>query len=276
VQEAEANLSLSREELNRYKELNSTGAVTQLQIKEKEAAFQSAQARLQQAQAKLNPSDATVEIAEEKIAQTQAQGESMLATLSKEKEELIRRQLDLQNQINTGQKELQQVGISQQKALIRAPESGTILKLELRNAGQVVRPGDAIAQIAPSQTPVVIKSRVPAQDIANVQICQAGNISTCTTGKVYLRISAYPYPDYGVVIGAVRGVTPDAISSDGKDGSPAKPLYEVTIQPEKLYLERNQYRYPIKAGMDVSAEIVARQETVLTFILRKARLLSNF
>lgn len=275
VQEAAANLSLATEEFNRYQGLSSTGAVTQLQIKEKEAAFQAAQARLEKTQAGLNPSPAIVEIAQEKIAQAQAQGESTLATLRKEQEELIRRQIDLQNQVNMAQKELQQVAITQQKTVIRASESGTILKLELRNAGQVVRPGDAIAQIAPSQTPFVIKARVPAADIANVAICQAANISTCTTGKVFLRISAYPYPDYGVLTGAVRAVTPDAIASDAKDSNAANPLYEVTIQPEKLYLDRNHQQYLIRAGMDASAEIVARQETALSFILRKARLLAN-
>ena len=276
VQEAEADLSLAREELNRYKDLSSTGAVTQLQIKEKEAAFQSAQARLQRTQAGLNPSDATVEIAQERIAQVKAQGESTLATLNKEKEELIRRQLDLQNQVNINQKELQQVELSRQKAVIRAPEAGTILKLELRNAGQVVRHGDAIAHIAPSQTPLVIKARVPAQDIANVQICQAAQISTCSVGKVFLRISAYPYPDYGVLTGAVRSIPPDTTNVQSADGEVGQPYYEVAIQPETSYLKRGNQRYFLKPGMDVSAEIVSRQETILSFILRKARLLSNF
>ncbi len=276
VQEAKSNLDLAREEFNQYKYLSSTGAVAQLQIKQKEAALEAAQARLQQSQSGLNPSNSNVEIAQEKIVQVQAQGESTLATLRQEREELIRRQIELQNQINIDQKELQQVALQQQKSVIRAPASGTILKLELRNTGQVVRSGDAIAQIAPSQSPFVIKAHVLAQDIANVKICQAANISTCTIGKVFLRISAYPYPDYGVLIGAVRAVTPDAISSDIKDKSVVSPFYEVTIQPEKRYLERNQQRYPIKAGMDVSAEIIVQQETILSFILRKARLLANF
>lgn len=276
VQEAEANLSLAREELNRYKELSSTGAVTQLQIKEKEAAYQAAQARLQRTQAGLNPSHANVDMAQERIAQAGAQGESTLASLTKEKEELIRRHLELQNQVNTDQKELQQVAISQQKTVIRAPETGTILKLELRNTGQVVKPGEAIAHIAPSQTPVVIKARVPAQDIANVQTCQASEISRCTTGKAFLRISAYPYPDYGVLVGAVRAIPPDATTAGAAVGVVTQPYYEVTIQPETAYLKRNGQQYFLKPGMEVSAEIVSRQETVLSFILRKARLLSNF
>ncbi|MGH7997861.1 MAG: HlyD family efflux transporter periplasmic adaptor subunit, partial [Brasilonema sp.] len=43
---------------------------------------------------------------------------------------------------------------------MRTAETGTILKLELRNPGQVVRPGQAIAQIAPSNAPLIIKARV--------------------------------------------------------------------------------------------------------------------
>jgi multidrug resistance efflux pump len=83
VQEAEATLELAREELKRYQQLGNTGAIAQLQIKEKQQAFKAAQARLQRAKATLNPSGAPVTIATERIAQEKARGESSLATLNK-------------------------------------------------------------------------------------------------------------------------------------------------------------------------------------------------
>jgi HlyD family secretion protein len=33
--------------------------------------------------------------------------------------------------------------------------------------------------------------------------------------------------------------------------------------------------YPIQAGMEVTADIISREEILLTFILRKARLLAD-
>ncbi len=95
VQEASAALKLAREELKRYQQLGNTGAIAQLQIKEKEQASKAAQARLERAKATLNPSAAPVAIATERIAQQRARGSATLATLNKEREELISAQVEI-------------------------------------------------------------------------------------------------------------------------------------------------------------------------------------
>jgi HlyD family type I secretion membrane fusion protein len=267
VQEAQASLDLARAQMNQYQQLANTGAIAQLQIKEKEEAFKAAQARLERAKATLNPSAAPVAIANERIAQERARGESTLATLNKEGKTLIQRQIEIQNQLNSDARELKQIGMELQKSVIRAPASGTILKLELRNASQVVRAAEPIAQIAPSNTPIVVKARVAAQDIGKVAVGQ----------KVQMRVSAYPYPDYGTLIGKVSAIAPDAIAPESNNANtPAvAPSYEVTIQPEKTNLLKGDRPYPIQPGMEIAAEIISREETVLTFILRKARLLTD-
>ena len=278
VQEAEANLMLAKEEMKRYQELANTGAIASLQVKEKEQAFKAALARLKRAKATLNPSTAPVKIATEQIAQERARGESTLATLNKEREELIQRRIEIEKQLNSDFKQLQQTEIELNKSIVKAPETGTILKLELRNPGQVVRPGDPIAQIAPGEAPLVAKARVSSADISKVQVCKLESVLDCKQGLVQLRISAYPYPDYGTLHGAVRVVAPDTITpqSNGANSTSAvTPYYEVTIQPERAYLVRGGSQYPLHPGMEVTADIIAKQETVLTFILRKVRLLTN-
>lgn len=275
VEEAEAALELASTEMQQYRHLASTGAVAGLQIKQKEQAFKAAFAKLKRANAGLNPSAATVAIAQEKIAQERAKGESTLAILNKERKALIQRQIEIQNQQQRDRQELKQVETELQNTRIRTLEAGTILKLELRNPGQVVRPGDAIAQIAPSQAPLVVKARVAAQDISQVQVCKVEKVSDCHAGKVQMRISAYPYPDYGILLGAIRTITADAITPQNNGSAPTAPYYEVTIQPERLYLEKGNQQYPIQPGMEVTADIISQQETVLIFILRKARLLTN-
>jgi multidrug efflux pump subunit AcrA (membrane-fusion protein) len=53
------------------------------------------------------------------------------------------------------------------------------------------------------------------------------------------------------------------------------PYYEITIQPQRPYLVKGEHQYPIQPGMEVAADIISREETVLTFILRKVRLLTD-
>ncbi|OUL20569.1 HlyD family secretion protein [Nostoc sp. RF31YmG] len=275
VQEAEASLELAREEMKRYQQLGNTGAIATLQIKEKEQTFKAALARLERTKAGLNPSNATVVIATERIAQEKAKGESTLAILKKEQEELIRRQIEIQNQISTAQTELKQVSTELQKTIIRASDTGTILKLEIRNAGQVVRSGDAIAQISPNQAPLLIKANVAAADISKVRICKATQVNECTQGKVIMQFSAYPYPDYGTLNGAVRAITADTFTPQVHNNLLDQPYYEITIEPERVYLIKGNQSYTIQAGMEVTADIVAQEETLLTFMLRKARLLTD-
>jgi HlyD family type I secretion membrane fusion protein len=283
VKEAEAALELAQAQMKQYQQLANTGAIATLQIKEKEEAFKAAQARLERAKAALNPTVASVTMATERIAQERARGESTLATLNKERESLLQRQTEIENQLNRDRKELQQLEIELNKTVIYAPESGTILKLDLRNSSQVVRPGEAIAQIAPNHAPLVVKARVAAQDISNVRLCKQAQVEVCKEGKVQLRISSYPYPDYGTLKGAVRAIAPDAITSQSNNASASAatsagtvaPYYEVTIQPERPYLVKGEHQYPIQPGMEVAADIISKEETVLTFILRKARLLTD-
>jgi HlyD family secretion protein len=86
-----------------------------------------------------------------------------------------------------------------------------------------------------------------------------------------MRISAYPYPDYGTLSGAVRSISADVISPSDN----SMPYYEVTIQAERLYLNKGEHHYPIQPGMEITADIISKEETVLTFFLRKARLITD-
>ncbi|TVP62109.1 MAG: HlyD family efflux transporter periplasmic adaptor subunit [Nodularia sp. (in: Bacteria)] len=242
-------------------------------IRQKEQALTSAIARSKKADSSLSPSNAVITIAEEKVATERANGETNLARLQQERESLIQRQIELQDQINNTKKEVQQVLKQVEKTVIRASATGTILHLDLRNPGQVVNSGGSIAQIAPSQTPLIIKARVAAADISKVFICDSPEVVNCQKGRVKMRLSAYPYPDYGVLQGAVRTITADTILP--QNNMTIEPYYEVTIEPEKLYLQRDLQQFPIQAGMEVSADIIADSESILTFILRKTRLITN-
>jgi len=289
VQEAETSLDIAKSQLKMLEPLAKQGVISQVQLQETRQAFVVAVGKLERAKAAQNPSASAVEVAKERIAQERARGEASLATLSRERKELIQRRITTQSQLNKSQKELQQLGIDLYKSVIRAPVDGTILKLDLRNPGQTVRPGEFIAQIAPSDAPLVVKARIAAQDISKVKTCKAEKIKNCEEGKVQLRFSAYPYPDYGTLKGAVRAIAPDAITSQGSgtgqgSGTSASSYqgsgtgassYEVTIQPERSYLVKGGHQYPIQSGMEVTADIISREETVLTFMLRRARLLTD-
>jgi multidrug efflux pump subunit AcrA (membrane-fusion protein) len=51
-------------------------------------------------------------------------------------------------------------------------------------------------------------------------------------------------------------------------------VYEVTIKPTTLSLNRGKNKCAIRSGMDGRADIISTEETVWQFILKKARLLN--
>lgn len=234
------------------------------------------------AQAKSSPSQSqltgtSVEVALVHLASSMPE---LAQQLSKDRRILLVKRSEIQKQLIEGRKELYQVGMKLENSAIQSPIDGTILKMELRNPGQTVQPGTAIAQIVPSDVPLVIKARVAAQDIGPVKVGQ----------PVQIRISAFPYPDYGTLKGKVNGIAPDAIALP--TGGSGEAYYEVTIQPERSYLVREESannlnlfgvqkahvvrQYAIQSGMEGRADIITGQETVLTFVLRKARLIADF
>ncbi|AFZ27613.1 multidrug resistance efflux pump [Cylindrospermum stagnale PCC 7417] len=287
VEEAQAALELAQVQRERLLPIVASGAVPRSLFEEKEQALKSAQAKLEQAKATaknlledkeqalqvaqtnldkaktaINPHNSAVTVASERIRQEQARGEGTVAGLKRERESLLQQRLEVQKQLVRTRQELQQIGTDLSKSVIRAPISGVLLQLNLRNPGQVVQPSEAIAQIAPLDTPLQIKAYVQAKDIDKVQTGQ----------KVQMQVSACPYPDYGTLKGIVKNVAPDALAVNKNNPATA---YEVTIEPETLYVGRGEHLCDLKSGMEGRADIISRRETVLQFILRKGRIITD-
>lgn len=282
LQKAKADLQFAQVDSDRYQQLTEIGAIGRREYEQKKLvveqsksvlaaekqAVEIAQAQLQSAKAALNPSDATVAIATERIAQERARGEASMATLNKEKQTIQQRRVEMQTQLQQYQKELQQVERQLQSSIIRATSDGVILKLNLRNPGQVVRASEPIAEIVPQNTPLLVKAMIPTADIKKVAVGQ----------KVQLRVDACPYPDYGTLEGVVSAISPDAITPQANDtgtGITTGSYFEATIQPKSLQFGNSDRQCYIQSGMNANANIISQQETALQFILRKARLVTD-
>ncbi|MBE9205194.1 HlyD family efflux transporter periplasmic adaptor subunit [Nostoc sp. LEGE 06077] len=237
-------------------------------LEEKDQALTIAETNLIKVKTALNPSDSPVAVASARIQQEQAKKAADIAALKKERETLLQQRTEFHKQLDSTQKQLQQTENDLSKTVIRAPSEGILLQFKLRNPGQIVQPSEAIAQIAPLDAPLQIKARVPAQDIDKVKANQ----------QVQMQISACPYPDYGTLQGTVTTIAPDALAVQKNVTSPTlqpAPAYEVTIVPQTSFVGRGDRQCHLKPGMEGRADIISRQETVMQFILRKARFIAD-
>jgi multidrug efflux pump subunit AcrA (membrane-fusion protein) len=229
-----------------------------------------AAAKVQRTQVALNPLRAESETIVQKIAGERANANAAIARRQQEQQKLSIQRVEAAERIASTELDLAQTATELQPTPILAPISGTIQELNLRNNLQVVNPGDRIAKIIPTMTQLNIMATVASADIDNVKVGQT----------VQMRVSACPYTDYGVVSGKVREVSADAKSIDknagdraDKQSQPAvNSIYEATIAPDTLTLQQGGKTCQIRSGMDGRADIISKEETILQFILRKARL----
>lgn len=273
-EEAQAMLHLAQDQLARYQQLAAVGAVSISQFKEREAAVQMAIAQVERAKAALSPSQAATAITQQQIEQQQSRGAATLASLEREKKSLLQRQAELQSQLLREQQELDQVARDIESSTIRATSDGIILQLNLSNPSQVVRVGDSIAQIAPTNIPLVVKALVPNKSISKVTVGQPAQI----------RADACPYSDYGTLRGTVTAIAPDSqplqssntnFTLRNESDSSNNRTFTATIQLNDSVLTKGERECSLQAGMEATANIIAREETFLRFVIRKLRLFSD-
>lgn len=285
LRKAETDLVFAIKERNRYTNLAKLGAVAKRLIDQKQLAIEQskiaienaqvavdiAQANILTAKAAVNPSEAVVKISEERIAQEQAKGNSTVAAFRREQKSLLQQKIQMQNEIKQYNQELQKNQIEMQRNKIRATSDGILLKLNLRNVGQVVNPGEPIAEIVPTDAPLTVKAMLPAGEIDKVKENQ----------KVQLRVDACPYPDYGTLQGSVKNISPDTVASNSTASTPngsatvSEKFFEVIIQPKSESFGNHSRKCNIQTGMNATAQIISKQETALQYLLRKARLITD-
>ncbi|NER80111.1 MAG: hemolysin D, partial [Leptolyngbya sp. SIO1D8] len=98
-----------------------------------------------------------------------------------------------------------------------------------------------------------------------------------------VRISACPYPDYGTLPGTVQTISPDIVNAQATAVTSASPAglgeqsgyFEITVTPEMVSFGPGNHQCSLRPGMTGRADIMTEEETVLTFLLRKAKLLTD-
>lgn len=112
---------------------------------------------------------------------------------------------DVRKQLTDVRQQMLLVGDAQRRGEIRAPIAGTVQQMRYFTVGGVIRPGDAILDIAPASEELVIKARVDPQDIDRV----------VTGGTAEVKFASFGYWGSEVIRGTLRSISRDRITEDG-------------------------------------------------------------
>ena len=185
---------------------------------------------------------------------------------AQERRTLLKQRWQVQKQFVQSQSQLEQITSLIGHRTIRAPQAGTIIQLDLPKPGQVVESNTIIAQIVPTQVPLMFLALVAGKDISRIKLDQ----------HVHLQIAVYPFREYGILKGRVKRISLNGNAPQASARQTSKAYYEVLIQPESSYLVKGNRQYSIYSGMEGTADILVTQERLLGWVLKKAKLVSNF
>jgi adhesin transport system membrane fusion protein len=133
---------------------------------------------------------------------------------------------------------------------VRAPASGYINRMHFNTMGGVVKPGEALLEITPSEGPVAVEARVRPNDRASLR---AG----LTT---HVKIGAYDYAVYGALAGQLVEVSADTLPDEA-----GQRYYRVLIQTDAP--TSRMADVALLPGMTASADVVLGQRSVLTYLI---------
>jgi HlyD family secretion protein len=277
---AEVRLQATQEKIPRYKKAYEEGVMSQDRFKEVEQSAKENSERLVQAQSKISQAEESLKEQQSSYEKTiqEAQSEIQQAELRLKEEQRnyqslihtgqlaqlkVQEQLkELQTQIKTLQSEIAQTGsqitslkIQLQQRVVQTPIDGVIFELPIDKPGAVVQPGQRVAQIAPKQTPLVLKANMPSQ--------QSGFLKVGMPVKI--KFDAYPFQDYGVIPGRVSWISPDSKTQQTPQGQLES--FELDITLQQPYIQTGHKRISLTPGQTATAEVIVRQRRVIDYIL---------
>jgi hemolysin D len=180
--------------------------------------------------------------------------------------DLNRARMEALAQINRLEQQDGKLQFQQGLLELRAPQAGVVKELATTTLGAVVQPGTVLLSLVPQREPLLAEVSIENKDIGFVRPNQ----------PVRVKLAAYPFQKYGMLDGVVKTVSADSAATQGgavgrktedADRAPAPLSFKALIELRAQKLEASDLSLPLAAGMQVSAEIMQGERTVLEYLL---------
>jgi len=204
-----------------------------------------------------------------------------------------------ESRVKQADAELQRVSHILGRSTLTAPIDGTVTGIRMRGKGQVVSRGERLLSVVPAGQSLVLEAAIPNKDAGFVEAGQT----------VKIKLSPYPFEDFGIIQGKVQHVEaaaepmaaaatsgqtalpaaspavaaatqgmPPTVPNASFGGQPgvspqaqAGPVYIARIIPDRQSIMARGRERRLVSGMTATCEIVTRRRTVLSILLEPVR-----
>jgi adhesin transport system membrane fusion protein len=136
---------------------------------------------------------------------------------------------------------------------VRSPVNGIVKKLKVTTLGEVVRPGDSILEIVPTDDQLLVEAKFSPKDIAFIHPGQRASI----------RITAYDASIYGALPAEVTQVSADATETQREEV-----YYLVRAKATRGFPQQAQQPLPLMPGMVAQVDVVTTKRSLFDYLVK--------
>lgn len=238
---------IAEERLAILSKLSTAGAASLNETLEAERLLQQALTRLSDLAHDIPRNEAALA----EIAQKKSQAVSAFQTdAEKDRTQAAVELQKLDESINALQERLRRSEVS-------ANIAGTVNKLNVSSVGAVVKPGEAIAEIVPTDEAISVEMRLAPADRGNVWPGE----------KAIVKVSAYDYSVHGGLSARVVDISPDALQDER-----GNPYFRVRLEADAKGFGANK---PVLPGMQADVDVIGERTSVLFSLIRPIRRITD-
>lgn len=135
---------------------------------------------------------------------------------------------------------------------ITSPVEGIVTGLTVKAINAVVKPGESLMEIVPTNDPLVVMADVRPQDIGHVTVGQRADV----------RISAFDYATFGTLPGKVERISASTFST--QDG---QSFYKIRVRLDGDHMN-DRLDARILPGMDAEVDVKTGTRSVMAYLLK--------
>jgi hemolysin D len=176
---------------------------------------------------------------------------------------------DALGKLSDARESLNKAQLHRQLVELRAPVDGTVMTVSKVAQGSVLRVGDQLITIVPTNAPLEVEANIAGADDGHVAVGD----------PVDIKFDTFQYSRYGLAHGVVRIVSPDSFSAQDEQRNPTGSVpipqqqqqqgvwYRSRITLDQVDLHNTPANFHLTPGMPVTADIRVGKQTVLRYML---------
>lgn len=138
-----------------------------------------------------------------------------------------------------------------------ATMDGIVKKLTVTTEGAVVKQGDEVMELLPTQSDLIVEVKVQPIDMSHLVKGLAAMI----------KLDAYDYAIYGSMVGEVDYISPDSLTEQSRNGETVYYKARIRIK-EREFINKFSDEIKINPGMTVTVDIKTGKRTVLAYLTK--------